>query len=327
MGIFSFLKFNKAKKEEKTNKDEKSILAARKYGENINEENELRDKSVLAAQQYGKHAEQSKNEDKFVEKFSLLELSNINWCEFGAKLKQEKLLPSSYDRNPTSVKFSLSKDSKPIVTIVFNSKTSDSYRTIMIHDDNDIYEYTNGAQNLPTRKELVDVWQDFKKQQKTKIAINKNIEAKNIKYKANKLKNTAESMMKIDNLFADELEFLEEHKDDVYDFFGYMFDEDKEIPFFVTTSEQDDSDYCFEEMVTAFSPKTLEFCVSRLVDEEKYNIVEDEESLEEFIKKCKNVASNSIYETDKWEKTINILVEILKKQAEEYKTKNEVEKE
>lgn len=326
MGIFSFLKFNKANKVDKTNQDEKSVLAARKYGEQVNENN-LKDKSVLAAQQYGKHADQSKNEDKFVEKLSLLELSEIDWSEFGAKLKQEKLLPPSYDRNPTSVKFRLSKTNKPIAEIVFNSKTSDSYRMVMIHDDNDVFEYTNGAQNSPTRKELIDVWLDFKKEQKRKIEINKILEANNIKYKANKLKNTAESMMNIENLFADELEFLEEHKDDVYDFFGYMFDEDKEIPFFVTSTEKNDLPSRLERMVVAFSPKTLEFCVSRLEDNEKYYIADDEENLEEFIKKCKNVASNSIYETDKWEKTINILVEMLKKHADEYRAKKGIEKE
>lgn len=315
MGILNFFK---SKKDKANDTNEKSVLGARKYGVNVNETIPVQ-KSVLAARKYGEIANDPLNEkpkEKFIEKLSLLELSEINWSDFGAKLKQEQLLPPSYDRHPTSVKFRLSKTNKPVAEIVFNSKTSDSYRTIVIHDDNDVFEYTNGAQNMPTRKELVDVWQDFKRGQKLKISHNKHIESINIKNKANRLKRTAESMLNIDELFADELEFLENHKNDVFDFFGYMLDEEREIPFFVTTSEQSDDEYSVEEMVTPFSPKTLEFCVSRLTDEEKYCIVEDETSLKDFVSKCKNIATNSIYETDKWDKTINLLTDMLKEFAE-----------
>lgn len=312
MGILNFFK------SKKNNKNEKSILAARKYGEKIS--TEPSEKSVLAARKYGESVVNSIAETPkkpYEEKLSLLELSEINWSNFGAMLKQEQLLPPSYDKHPTSVKFRLSKTNKPVAEIVFNSKTSDSYRTIVIHDSDDVFEYTNGAQNISTRNELVEAWQNFKRGQKLKISQDKKADSIKIKAKAISLQRTAESMMNIDELFADELEFLEKHKDDVYDFFGYMMDEDGEIPFFITTSEQSDDDSSVEEMVTPFSPKTLEFCVTRLTDEEKYSIVEDKRSLNDFVSKCKNIATKSIYETDNWDKTINLLTTMLKNFAEE----------
>ena len=125
----------------------------------------------------------------------------------------------------------------------------------------------------------------------------------------------------MDMLFEEEKKFLERHKDDTFEFFGYLYSE-RETPFFVAPEKEQAENVRTAEMVTPFSPKTLEFCVLRLNEEEKYINAEDEESLESFVQRCNKIASQSIYKTDKWEKTINLLVEILKKHAEEYRKKH-----
>ena len=307
---------------------EPSLRAAQKHGEHTHKDSE--DKK-----EYGKvtciptvlsstktvvpKAKQTKENDR---ELSLLELGEINWIEFGARLKQEQLLPPSYDRKPTKVNISLSKQNKPKVELVFNSKTSDSYRTIMICNDNEIYEYTNGAINQPTRLELKTTWNKFKEHVIYGINHNNKEEVNKIRKQGEELRDRAEKMMNIDMIFNDEQEFLKKHKNDTYEFFGYMYDDEKEIPFFVLPAKEQSENVHLAEMVTPFTPKTLEFCVSKLNDEEKYSNAEDEDSINCFIQKCKNIATKSIYQTDKWDKTINILVEMLKKHAEEYRNKN-----
>jgi len=264
---------------------------------------------------------QKKNEKptEIIRELSLLELGEIDWSKFGARLKQEQLLPPSYDRIPTKVTIGLSKKNKPKVELVFSSKTSDSYRTIMICNDNEVFEYTNGAINQPTRTELVKTWRRFKEHVIYGFDHDNINEANEIKKQGQKLKEEAELMMNIETIFEEEKKFLENHKNDKYEFFGYMFDEETEIPFFVAPEEDQAEGYHIATKVTPFTPKTLEFCVSKLNDDEKYSEAEDQESLDFFIKKCEKIASYSIYTTNKWEKTINLLVQMLTKHAEEYR--------
>ncbi len=344
MGIFDLFKARK-----NTEKKETSLLAAQKYGEHVR--NDLpRKTSLLAAQKYGEHVKHNNNEEEkeygtvtciptvlsslepvnlkpnqrneYSRELSLLEFGEVDWAQFGARLKQEQLLPPSYDRNPTKVTIGLSKRNKPKVEIVFNSKTSDSYRTVVICNDEGVFEYTNGALNQPTRPELIKTWKRFKEHIIYKIEHNNKQDAQEIKKQAKELQEEAKQMLNIDMLFEEEKKFLERHKDDTFEFFGYLFNSERETPFFVAPEKEQAENVRTAEMVTPFSPKTLEFCVLRLNEEEKFINAEDEESLKSFVQRCNKIASQSIYKTDKWEKTINLLVEILKKHAEEYRKKH-----
>ena len=64
--------------------------------------------------------------ERYPEGLSLDILKKIDYSKYGAILKQQQLLPPSYDRNPASVKVSLDKDAQPFVKLVFKSKTSAS---------------------------------------------------------------------------------------------------------------------------------------------------------------------------------------------------------
>ena len=58
-------------------------------------------------------------------------LEVIDYSKFGAMLKQEQLLPPSYDRKPIAVEIE-EICGKPSVTLTFKSKTSESYRLVGI---------------------------------------------------------------------------------------------------------------------------------------------------------------------------------------------------
>jgi len=338
--------FDIFKARKNTEQRETSILAAQKYGEHVKPDYIPKNKSLLAAQKYGEHVKQNNNEEEYgpvtciptvlssiepikksetkieqLRELTLLELGEVDWTEFGSRLKQSQLLPPSYDRKPSKVNISLHTDNSPKVEIVFNSKTTDSYRTFKIYN-NRIHEFVNGSNEANTRQEIIDEWKRFKKHIIYLLDRNNKNEIYEIKKKGEQLQQEALSLMNIEMLFEEEKKFLDRHKDDVYNFFGYMFDSEKEIPFFVAPVKEQSENVQTAEMVTPFSPKTLEFCVLKLTDEEKFSNAEDEESIESFIQRCNQIKKYSIYKTEKWDDTIEILVRILKQEAERYRQEN-----
>ena len=61
----------------------------------------------------------------------LMVLEYLDYGKFGALLKQDQLLPPSYDRRP--IKVDIDEDyGKPRVILTFKSKTSDSWRMVSI---------------------------------------------------------------------------------------------------------------------------------------------------------------------------------------------------
>ena len=60
-----------------------------------------------------------------------------------------------------------------------------------------------------------------------------------------------------------------------------------------------------------FTPKTLEHCILNMTNGQK---IEDGEDLEEFEKKCKEIQENSYFESEDWEKVIEIGKDIVKNQ-------------
>ena len=63
--------------------------------------------------------------DRYPEGLPLMILEYIDYSKFGAMLKQEKLLPPSYDRRPADVGITFIGD-VPRLKLTFKSKTSDS---------------------------------------------------------------------------------------------------------------------------------------------------------------------------------------------------------
>lgn len=68
--------------------------------------------------------------DVYPEGVPLEVLKLIDFKHFGAMLKQEQLLPPSYNKTPSEV--TIDVIGIPVVELIFRSKTSDSYRTVGI---------------------------------------------------------------------------------------------------------------------------------------------------------------------------------------------------
>ncbi len=59
-------------------------------------------------------------------------LKQIDYSKYGTILKQQQLLPPSYDRNPVGVEIRPSEHGDHNIGLIFKSKTSESYRIISI---------------------------------------------------------------------------------------------------------------------------------------------------------------------------------------------------
>lgn len=99
---------------------------------------------------------------KYPDGLPLTVLENIDYSQFGAMLKQERLLPPSYDRKPIKVEINGVCD-KPRVILTFKSKTSDSERIFSIYG----YSVASSAKSehsitmLEVKHRMSEVWCDF----------------------------------------------------------------------------------------------------------------------------------------------------------------------
>jgi len=88
-----------------------------------------KENSEDAKQEFESLSSVLKKEPSFMEKYPdglpLMVLEYLDYGKFGAMLKQEKLLPPSYDRRPTDVSITFIGD-VPRLKLTFKSKTSDS---------------------------------------------------------------------------------------------------------------------------------------------------------------------------------------------------------
>jgi len=107
-----------------------------------------------------------------------------------------------------------------------------------------------------------------------------------------------------------ETKFLIKNKNTYYDFFGYFMDEG-ESPFF-STPTKDKGGISVGTFVYVYTPQMLKHCVSHLTNERKIN---EALHIEDFVRKCNQIAKNCKYQEESWEDTINELVEYLKPYA------------
>ncbi len=87
-------------------------------------------------------------------------LELIDFKHFGAKLKQEQLLPPSYSRKPIEIDLFLDAENIPNVELVFKSKTSSSYRIVNIHKHN-VACSKNRSYALAVNSQISEVWCEF----------------------------------------------------------------------------------------------------------------------------------------------------------------------
>jgi len=72
-----------------------------------------------------------------------------------------------------------------------------------------------------------------------------------------------------------------------------------------------DGRYIDGDGVIPFSPKTLEHCILHMTRGQK---IEDGEHLKYFVEKCKKIQEFSCYESEDWDKVIEIGKKIVKNQ-------------
>ncbi len=98
--------------------------------------------------------------EKYPDGLSLEVLKLIDFKHFGAKLKQEQLLPPSYDRKPIEIDLFLDAENIPNVELVFKSKTSSCYMVVNIHKYN-VACSKNRSYALAVNSQISEVWCKF----------------------------------------------------------------------------------------------------------------------------------------------------------------------
>lgn len=100
--------------------------------------------------------------EKYPDGLPLMVLEYIDYSKFGAMLKQEQLLPPSYDRRP--IKVDIDEDyGKPRVILTFKSKTSDSWRMVSISGYSVAYsqKINQPITILEVNEQMSKIWYKF----------------------------------------------------------------------------------------------------------------------------------------------------------------------
>jgi len=268
-----------------------------------------------------KELSQEKIEEKapFVENISLYEFENADWEDFGRKLKQNRILPNSYPKEPSNIDIRLSKKGEPMVLLTFNSSTSNSVRKYMLLQDG-AFEYINGAVDDGKNQELIYVWNNFKEEIRYINWLNTNREGGFMEREAAKMIEKAQKMKSYKDAYELERDFLEKHKDKQFQSLGevYLGGADfEEVPCFVPLDEN--VMIRKNKVVVPFSPRTLEFCILHMTNDAK---IEYGEYIDDFEKACRKIKKHSCYESEDWDKVIKIGMDILKRHYQVYLLEN-----
>ena len=259
-----------------------------------------------------KHKELEKEEPEieepeFVADISMFELERANWVKFAGMLKQKRILPNSYIKKPADVKVQLGKNGRPMILLTFNSATSSSVREFMLLQDG-VFQSVNGAIDDGKNKELNDLWKHFQETIRYGNYINTRKQGYVHKMRGEKMMEVAKKLMGYNNFYDLEQEFLEKYKDAIFDDFCYGYLE-KNPPEFIPLEPTVDGHYISGDGVVPFSPKTLEFCISKMTNGCK---IENGEYLDNFEDKCKKIQELSCFESEDWDKVIGYGKDIVK---------------
>lgn len=269
--------------------------------------------------------EQIAPKEPFVAENSIYELEDTDWLEFGRILKQNKVLPNSYLKNPSKVEVKSSKNGKPIVVLTFNSATSNSVRKFMLLPDK-AFQYINGAIDDGKNQTLNNIWKAFQ----DRIKLVREIKLKRESYqnvlRAEEMLEDAKKMMTYRNIYQLEQSFLEKYKNVRFREFCYIpagkciIDT---IPAFIPLNDSENGENKFLDPAVPFSPKTLEFCIVRMTKEKKTELGEYTEDFEDM---CRELQENSCYESENWDRVIEIGKDIVEKHYKESINKSGLEK-
>ena len=258
---------------------------------------------------------QAMENEKFIPDISLYDFENTDWLEFGRLLKQNKLLPNSYNKKPSEVVVKLSKAGQPMVLLTFKSETSNSVRKFMLLQ-NQAFQYVNDAIGDGKNQELNNIWNNFKDDIRlTREIITKRTIFKNIQ-EAESMIESAKKKMQYRNIDKKEQAFLKEYRYAEFDDFcnmpinGNIIDT---IPSFVPLGSSEHKEVNRLKPAVPFSPKTLEFCILHMTNGEK---TEHGEYVEEFEQMCRELQEYSCYESENWDQVIEIGKKLV---AEQYK--------
>lgn len=232
----------------------------------------------------------------FEPEISMFELENADWRVFSAWLKSKTILPNSYVKKPVRVQVAIDERKKPMVLLTFVSETSDSVREILLMQD-DVSQSINGVVNGKNDEQIKEIWLDFQKYLRRKHAMEIGQDAVRCKKQGEELKRKAERMISLKILPDLEREFLERYQNVEFDEF-YGTRNGMRPPEFTIYGEGGLNGV---QWVAPFSPKTLEFCLTRLSEEGK---VEEGFDIDIFIKKCQQIKVLSGYESKDWDKVI-----------------------
>ena len=87
-------------------------------------------------------------------------LKTIDYEQFGIALKQNKLLPPSYDRKPEEIDFYTGDNGVARVKLIFKSQKSKAYRVVVIRGYNVSYG-VNCPYSYERSKKMSKEWEDF----------------------------------------------------------------------------------------------------------------------------------------------------------------------
>lgn len=84
----------------------------------------------------------------------------------GSILKQNRILPNSYNKIPSDIIVSMDKDKRPMVNLEFKSTTSNSVREFMLFQDGAMQKI-NGVPQDSKNQNLIEIWKKFQERVKS----------------------------------------------------------------------------------------------------------------------------------------------------------------
>lgn len=249
---------------------------------------------------------------------STFELADANWEYFAGVLKENKALPNSYDKKPTSVIVSLDKRKQPKVTLTYESKTSDSVRKLALMQDS-AHQLVNGAlcDNKIQNELLNDLWASYRKQIKHQHMLETEREGHFLRDCGERMIKQGQKLMELDYIYDREKYFLNKYKDTQFACLRTEYDFYPEVPKFIPIMEEkDENGYnVYGEGVVPLTPKMLEMCILNLTDEAKIEAGEDVRWFEES---CRMIQENSGFESKHWDQVIDFGKEIVDSAYKDY---------
>lgn len=248
-------------------------------------------------------------QEEFVPDISMYELDKVNWVKFAGRLKANGVLPNSYVKKPAGIDVFVDNNNRPMISLTFNSATSDSVRDYLLLQDG-VYEYVNGKLRRATNEKLIELWESLQNQIRLGNKIETNRQGYLHKVRGMEMMQKAQKLLSMDDIYEREQEFLESYKDtrfcDIAS--GYC----GSAPEFIPLVRDEDGKWVDGEGVVPFSPKTLEMCILNMTKE---GARKQAVHVRDFEDVCNEFKEYSCYESDAWDKVIELGKKVIRSKA------------